>query len=76
MALEKSVLTDNRIREILRQYGLTMTASRKLPMGSANCYEIRCEEGSFFLKEYQSEISRGEVEREAAVTEYLATLVV
>jgi Ser/Thr protein kinase RdoA (MazF antagonist) len=72
MALEKSVLTDNRIRDILRQYGLTMTASRKLPMGSANCYEIRCEEGSFFLKEYQSEISRGEVEREAAVTEYLA----
>ncbi|MBO4767371.1 MAG: phosphotransferase [Lachnospiraceae bacterium] len=72
MALEKSVLTDNRIREILRQYGLTLLAVRRLPFGSANCFEIRCAEGRFFLKEYQSDISRGEAEREAAVTEYLA----
>ena len=72
MALEKSVLTEDRLRGILRRYGLTMRLSRKLPLGSANCYEVRCEEGNYFLKEYQSEISRGEVEREAAVTAHLA----
>ena len=58
MALEKSVLTEDRLRGILRRYGLTMRLSRKLPLGSANCYEVRCEEGNYFLKEYQSEISR------------------
>ena len=72
MALEKSVLSENRIREIMKQYGLTMLAVRKLSLGSANCFAVRCTEGTYFLKEYQSEITLAEVEREAAVTEYLA----
>jgi len=72
MALEKSVLSENLIRDIMKRYGLTMLAVRKLSLGSANCFAVQCAEGTYFLKEYQSEISRAEVEREAAVTEYLA----
>ena len=71
MALEKSVLSENQIRDIVEQYGLTMQSVRKLPFGSANCFAVRCSEGMFFLKEFQSEFTRAEVEREAAVTEYL-----
>ena len=72
MSLEKSILNENRIRDIVKCYGLTMLESNKLPIGSANCFRVRCAEGTYFLKEYQSEIARAEVEQETAVTEYLS----
>lgn len=72
MPLEKSMIDNEKMSRILVGYGLNLLESRRLPFGSANCFAVRCKEGEFFLKEYQSEISRDEVEREAAVTEYLA----
>ncbi|MBR4813247.1 MAG: phosphotransferase [Lachnospiraceae bacterium] len=73
MSLEKSILTEEQMRGILlNSYGLQVQSVRKLPLGSANCFRVECAEGTYFLKEYQSEITRGAVEREAAVTEHLA----
>ena len=73
MALEKSVLTHDVIRSIVHNhYGLEMSACRRLPIGSANCYRVDTEERSYFLKEFQSAVTSESVIREAALTEYLS----
>lgn len=72
MALEKSTLTDAFLKSILSGYGLTFSSARRLALGSANCFQVSCAEGEYFLKEYQSEIAREAVEQEAKLTEYLA----
>lgn len=73
MALEKSVLTHDVIRSIVHNhYGLEMSACRRLPIGSANCYRVDTEERSYFLKEFQSTVTSDAVIREAALTEYLS----
>ena len=73
MALERSVLNEDSIRTILRtEYGLHLIGQKKLSLGSANCYKVLCEEGDFFLKEYQSEFKTDKVDREANLVAYLA----
>ena len=73
MALERSVLNEDSIRAILgNEYGLGLIEKSNLALGSANCYKVHCEEGDFFLKEYQSEFTADRVDREAKLVSYLA----
>lgn len=72
MALEKSVLTEETIAALLRDhYGLRVNASRRTELGSANCYRVSCEEGEYFLKEFQSRFSGEDLKREAALNNHL-----
>ena len=72
MALEKSVLnTDEMMALLLTEYGLHFIDRKKLALGSANCFKVRCEEGDFFLKEYQSDFTMDRVDREADIVSYL-----
>lgn len=72
MSLEKSVLDIDKVRGILdRDYGLHLIECKSLALGSANCYKVHCEEGDFFLKEYQSDFTTEKVDREAGIVEYL-----
>ena len=72
MALEKSILDENGIRQLLaEEYGLHMTGIAHLPLGSAHCYRVRCEEGIYFFKEYPGEFSLDTVKKEAALVDYL-----
>ncbi|WP_026527532.1 phosphotransferase [Butyrivibrio sp. VCD2006] len=72
MALEKSVLNNEKMSLILRdEYGLHLIKNKNLALGSANCYKVQCEEGDFFFKEYQSDFTPDMVCREADITAYL-----
>jgi len=72
MSLEKSILDINKINSILSsEYELHLIDCRKLALGSANCFKIKCKEGDFFLKEYQSDFTTEMVDTEAGIVEYL-----
>lgn len=72
MALEKSVLSIEKMRDILMaEYGLHFIENHSLAFGTANCFKIHCTEGDFFLKEYQSRFTLSDVEREAALVSFL-----
>lgn len=72
MALEKSVLDEAELRDILANaYGLHLVEPKRLALGSANCYKARCDEGVFFVKEYQSEYDMDRVKKEAELVAYL-----
>ncbi len=72
MALEKSVLNTDEMMALLQtEYGLHFIDRKKLALGSANCFKVRCEEGDFFLKEYQSDFTMDRVDREADIVSYL-----
>ena len=74
MSLEKSVLDFGKMRDVLsKEYGLHLIDSKSLELGSANCFRIHCEEGVFFFKEYQSDFKAENVNREAAIVEYLSS---
>lgn len=72
MALEKSVLSMEKMRDILMaEYGLHLIENHSLEFGTANCFKIHCTEGDFFLKEYQSRFTLSDVEREAELVSFL-----
>ncbi len=72
MALEKSILTmDSMSTLFLSDYGLHLIEYQPMNLGSANCFCVRCEEGEYFCKEFQSKITLEAVEKEAAVVSYL-----
>lgn len=74
MSLEKSVLDIDKMRDILSQeYGFHLIDSKRLALGSANCYKVCCKEGDFFFKEYQSNFTKETVDREAGIVEYLSS---
>lgn len=73
MALERSVLTEQDARTLLRaHYGLQPVDLTKLAMGTANCYKVRAENGYFFLKEFPSSFSPEDARRESSLLEHLA----
>lgn len=73
MALEASVLSEERIRTLLKEeYGMEVQRAQRLPLGSANCYRIYGQDQSYFLKEFQSSIKAENVCREADLTQHLA----
>ena len=73
MALEKTTLTDAKIRALLSEhYGITAKEIRRLAMGSANCYIIHTDGKAVFLKEFQSGFSKEDIEREALLLEHLS----
>ena len=54
MALEKSVLNVDKVRELLiTEYGLHLVELYPLSLGTANCFKACCNEGVYFFKEYQ-----------------------
>ena len=72
MALEKSILTmDSMSTLFLSDYGLHLIEYYPMRLGSANCFRVRCDEGIYFCKEFQSKISLEAVEKEAAIVSYL-----
>lgn len=73
MSLEQSQFTkEELIAYIFRHYGQKMTSVRKLPLGSANCFQLSDGKASYFCKEFQSGIAPHEVAEEAALVEKLA----
>lgn len=73
MALEKTTLTDAKIRALLSEhYGITAKELRRPAIGSANCYIIHTDGASVFLKEFQSGFSKEDIEREALLLEHLS----
>lgn len=72
MSLEKSVLTPDLITKLAgKKYGLEIRAVQRLTLGSANCYCISDDKNRYFLKEFQSGFSKGDLTREARLTDYL-----
>ena len=58
MALERSVLTDVIISDLLKKnYGISVVSVQKFELGSANCYRIYDGDRYYFLKEFQSSFS-------------------
>lgn len=73
MALEKSVLKGDALKELVRvHYGLEVDHAVSIGNASANCFCIDCGDKRYFLKEFQSSFCAQDVEREAALTNYLA----
>ena len=72
MSLEKSVFDKDKMQTfLLQEYGFHLNEMRHLPMGTANCYEISCEEGKYFFKEYQKQFNIDDVKKETEVVEFL-----
>ncbi|WP_022763407.1 phosphotransferase [Butyrivibrio sp. AD3002] len=72
MAIEKSVFNQGKMQMfLLQEYGLHLTESQHLSMGTANCYKVSCKEGNYFFKEYQKEYTLQTVERETELVDYL-----
>ena len=73
MALEATILTPQRIRNLLQAYyGIDCASAERLPLGTANCYRVMAGGRSYFLKEFQSSISEEDVRREVGVVGHLA----
>ena len=73
MALDKSVLNDEIIKQLLMEkYKIEPSSIRKLKLGSANCYLVNDGTNCYFLKEFQSGFSEEAVVREAILSEYLS----
>ena len=72
MQLERSTLSGESMKSLLAdRYGLHLLESSHLSQGTANCFRIRCEEGIFFLKEYQSWFTPEDVDSEGKLVSYL-----
>lgn len=73
MALEHSVLNEQKIVELIKEYwNISVVQVEKMPLGSANCYRITGESDCYFLKEFQSEFQSEDLIREAQLTTFLA----
>ena len=73
MSLEKSVLTESIISDLLsNHYGILPLSVKKLKLGTANCFQVYDGSKYYFLKEFQSDILEEEVVREAELLEYLS----
>lgn len=72
MALEHSVLDEQKIIELLKEYwNISVVKAEKLPLGSANCYYVLSETQQYFLKEFQSDFKPADLQREADLANYL-----
>ena len=72
MALENSVLNEQKIIELLREHWDKLVMKvEKMPLGSANCYCVSSESEQYFLKEFQSGFQTDDLMREAKLTKYL-----
>ena len=73
MALEKSVITDTIISDLLmKHYGIHFASAQKLELGTANCYRVFDGKKYYFLKEFQSSFSANEILQEAELLEFLS----
>ncbi len=73
MSLEKSILTESIISELLSNlYGISPLSVNKLKLGTANCFQVYDGNRCYFLKEFQSDILEDEVVREAKLLDYLS----
>ncbi len=72
MALERSILTDEELVELLRtHYGICAAEIHRLPLGSANCYRVDARDAQYFCKEFQSGFAPSDLAAEAALVRFL-----
>lgn len=72
MALEQSLLDHETIAVLLRtNYGIAVRETETIPLGSANCFKVRAENGTYFLKEFQSDFPEDSVRRETELCHFL-----
>ena len=72
MALEKTVLDDEKIKKLLSEnWGISLVSCKKLKLGTANCYIVSDLENQYFLKEFQSDMDKNDIVREAGLVLYL-----
>lgn len=73
MALDQSMLTETSIATLLREhYGIAVLSARRLPLGTANCYQVETDVGSLFLKEFQSNFKAEDLIREVQLSRFLS----
>ncbi len=73
MALEKTVLNEKTVSDLLyRYYGISSISAKKLKLGTANCFQVYDGDKYYFLKEFQSSFSENAVVQEAKLLEYLS----
>lgn len=73
MSLERTVLDENSIKNVLKHYyGINVSNIKKTSLGTANCYIVSEGMNKFFLKEFQSDFRSEDLLREAEIVEYLA----
>ncbi len=73
MALEKTVLNEKIVSDLLsKNYGISPISTKKLKLGSANCFQVYDGNKYYFLKEFQSSFSENAVVQEAKLLEYLS----
>ncbi len=73
MALEKTVLNEKIVSDLLsKNYGIFPTSTKKLKLGSANCFQIYDGNKYYFLKEFQSSFSENAVIQEAKLLDFLS----
>ena len=73
MALEKTVLNETIISDLLsKHYGISLVSSKKLKLGTANCYQVYDGNQYYFLKEFQSSFAESAVVQEAKLLDYLS----
>ncbi len=56
---------------LLAEYGLHLLESYALTGGTADCFQVFCTEGDFFLKVYPSEFTLSDIEKEAKLVSFL-----
>lgn len=72
MSLEKSVFTEEKIKEyIYDRYHIEVISVRKQDIGSANCYKVIGKDGIYLFKEFQSKYKQSDIEREICICNYL-----
>ena len=73
MALEKTVLNDGIVSQLLAQhYGINFLSMEKMDLGSANCYRVYDGDQYYFLKEFQSSFLEEKIIQEAKLLEFLS----
>ncbi|MFT3951119.1 MAG: phosphotransferase [Oscillospiraceae bacterium] len=72
MPIERSQLNEAAIIRLLRlEYGIAVTCTEEIFLGTANCYKLSDGTTHWFLKEFQSGFSEENLRREAALTGFL-----
>lgn len=72
MAIEASILDEDTIKVLIRQYyGIEVVSIEKIAEGTANCYKIIAKKADYFLKEFQHSYDEDDVLKEVKLLRYL-----
>lgn len=72
MAIQNTSLDMITIKELIKSsYGLSAIDVNTLPVGTANCFKIKTDNGQYFLKEYPTDFPAKDIEQEVSLNDYI-----